>query len=234
MATPADDAAAQLWAAVRGFSDAELRRVQRSIRQFLCAQDARPNSAADAASSAQNAAVELQLGTKTQRVRADDFVHVFLDYLHGQVQRHADARVSSDSETDRSSNLATAPESNMATLQDEDQFPQLKRTPSSGQVAPAKTPKRRITTTLLTPKDSTVVARPVPVAISFPPLGASEGTRPPAWAKQSLLEKRMGAAAPSSSSGFTSNTPAAPSAWGPKPSVPKPTSAWGSSSTREA
>ncbi|KAE9039696.1 hypothetical protein PR001_g7400 [Phytophthora rubi] len=230
MAT-ADNAATQLWAAVRGFSDAELRRTQRNIRQFLSAHNARPDSAADAACIAQDAAVELQLGAKTQRVRADDFVHVFLDYLHDQVQLHADARVSGDLEAERPPNNMATPESNMATFQDEDQFPQLKRTQSNGQVVPAKTSKRRITTTLLTPKDSTVVARPVPVAISFPPLGASEGTRPPAWAKQSLLEKRMGAAVPSFSSGFSSSsssrssTPATPSAWGPKPT------AWGSTTS---
>ncbi|KAG6616517.1 AAA ATPase domain-containing protein [Phytophthora cinnamomi] len=229
MAT-ADDAAAQLWAAVRGFSDAELRRAQRSVRRLLRARDAREDPAPDGACSPQDAAVELQLGAKTQRVRADDFVHVFLDHLHGQVQQHADARVSADgggSET----NMAT-PESNMATLQDEDQFPQLMRTQSNGQVAPAKTPKRRITTTLLTPKDSTVVARPVPVAISFPPLGASEGTRPPAWAKQSLLERRMGSSTSTFSTSSASSGAATPSAWGPKKSVqPQQPMAWGSTNS---
>ncbi|GMF31975.1 unnamed protein product [Phytophthora fragariaefolia] len=127
-------------------------------------------------------------------------------------------------------------ERDMATVHDEEQFPQLQRTPSSGQVVPSKSAKRRITTTLLSPKDATLVARPVPVAISFPPLGTSEGTMPPAWAKQSLLEKRMGVAAcsPSSSSSgkssFSSVVAATPSAWGATPSGPKPT-AWGVADT---
>ncbi|EEY68932.1 uncharacterized protein PITG_05075 [Phytophthora infestans T30-4] len=82
----------------------------------------------------------------------------------------------------------------------DEEFPQLTSS------AAAKTTKRRITTTLLTPKNSTVVTRPVPAAISFPPLGASETTRPPAWAKHSLLEKRMAKAA---ASDFQVNTQAA-------------------------
>ncbi|GMF29047.1 unnamed protein product [Phytophthora lilii] len=78
-----------------------------------------------------------------------------------------------------------------------------------------KPARRRITTTLLTPRDASVVARPVPTAIAFPPLGASEGTRPPAWAKRSLLEKRMG-----------STSAATPSAvWGPQAAEQQ--SVWG-------
>ncbi|KAL3663743.1 hypothetical protein V7S43_011158 [Phytophthora oleae] len=79
----------------------------------------------------------------------------------------------------------------------DDEFPQL-----SAPTGVAKSTKRRITTTLLTSKDSTVVARPVPVAIPFPALGSSESTRPPVWAKRSLLEKRM---MPNSSSGSKSS-----------------------------
>ncbi|KAG2765323.1 hypothetical protein JG687_00009364 [Phytophthora cactorum] len=208
----ADAPDAQLWEVVRGFSDTELREIQSSIRHFFRPNDFALFSIWEDPSSANNAAIPLQLGGKAQRVRVDDFVHVFLDLLHRQVQLHADARVSGDAATSaaQDSNPANmaASDNNMATVATfDEEFPQL--TSNAG----AKTTKRRITTTLLTPKDSTVVARPVPAAISFPPLGASESTRPPVWAKHSLLEKRMGAAPPSSSS------TAAPSAWRPKPSM---------------
>ncbi|KAF4138826.1 hypothetical protein GN958_ATG12035 [Phytophthora infestans] len=200
--SPADAYDSQLWAVVRCFSDADLRHVQSSIRQFHCADESALYSGLESPSSASNFAISLQLGGETQRVRVDDFVHVFLDFLHRQVQLHADARVSSDTATqDTSSANMAASDNNMATVATfDEEFPQLTSS------AAAKTTKRRITTTLLTPKNSTVVTRPVPAAISFPPLGASETTRPPAWAKHSLLEKRMGAAA-------------APSAWGSQSSV---------------
>ncbi|OWZ18596.1 hypothetical protein PHMEG_0007284 [Phytophthora megakarya] len=116
-------------------------------------------------------------------------------------------------------------ENNMATMANvdkfEDEFPQLptqRGTTNAGN----KTTKRRITTTLLTSKESTVVARPVPAAIAFPPLGASDSKRPPVWAKRSLLEKRLGAPQPNSSSCST-----APTAWGPKPTVNNTPRVWG-------
>ncbi|KAG7384323.1 hypothetical protein PHYPSEUDO_002788 [Phytophthora pseudosyringae] len=221
MAAFRSDADAQLWAAVRGFSDAELRGVQASILAFHCAD----TSALLSRSKASDVAIQVQLGDEAaQRVRVDDLVHVFLDFLHRQVQLHADARVSGDAAQESHSISMATPDTNMATAATfEDEFPQWpvqRATPNAG----AKVTKRRITTTLLTPKDATVVARPVPVAIAFPPLGASESTRPPAWAKRSLLEKRMGAASPSSSSSNAS----APSAWGPpKSAVNKAPMAWG-------
>ncbi|ETL31787.1 hypothetical protein L916_15494, partial [Phytophthora nicotianae] len=204
----ADSSDEQLWAAVRGLSDAELRDIQKGIRCFHCADGSALFSSSENPGSANNVAIPLQLGGKTQHVRVDDFVHVFLDFLHRQVQVHVDARISSDVVTSTakdSSPTNMAASDNMATVATfDEEFPQL--TPNTA----SKTTKRRITTTLLTPKDSTIVTRPVPAAISFPPVGVSESTRPPAWAKRSLLEKRMGAGSP------------APSAWGPKPSASKP------------
>ncbi|KAG1684437.1 hypothetical protein DVH05_011145 [Phytophthora capsici] len=99
----------------------------------------------------------------------------------------------------------------------DDEFPQL-----SAPATVTKSTKRRITTTLLTPKDTTVVARPVPVAIPFPALGSSESTRPPAWAKRSLLEKRM---MPNSSSGPNS------SVWGQNTPENNPATTWGTSNS---
>ncbi|KAL4163930.1 hypothetical protein KRP22_004555 [Phytophthora ramorum] len=164
---------ASLWAAVGGLSDVELRGIQHSVRQFHCVDPARPLASYEARTSARSASVQLPLG----RVRVDDFVPIFLDFVHGQTQLHANARVSEDHFAPEIG-PTTKPEIEMDALQSfEHEFPQLKPV------------KRRITTTLLT---TTSVARPVPATIAFPPLGSSESTRPPAWAKRSLLEKRMG------------------------------------------
>ncbi|KAL4114313.1 hypothetical protein PRIC2_014636 [Phytophthora ramorum] len=164
---------ASLWAAVGGLSDVELRGIQHSVRQFHCVDPARPLASYEARTSARSASVQLPLG----RVRVDDFVPIFLDFVHGQTQLHANARVSEDHSAPEI-DPTTKPEIEMDALQSfEHEFPQLKPV------------KRRITTTLLT---TTSVARPVPATIAFPALDSSESTRPPAWAKRSLLEKRMG------------------------------------------
>ncbi|KAK1941103.1 Codanin-1 [Phytophthora citrophthora] len=205
----ADDADAQLWAAVRGFSDAELLDVETNIRKFHCANDSGLLTGPETQIS--NVSISLQLGEKAERVRVDDFVHVFLDFLHRQVQVHADSRVSDDISTTTAQETSSSDMATVATFDDE--FPQL-----SASTTIAKSTKRRITTTLLTPKDSTVVARPVPVAIPFPALGSSESTRPPAWTKRSLLEKRMmpNLSPESKSSAWEQDLPGsnAPTVWG--------------------
>ncbi|RLN57537.1 hypothetical protein BBJ28_00001652 [Nothophytophthora sp. Chile5] len=223
-------AGAQLWEAVRAFSDADLQRTQRSIRQYhsgVGAGSLAVATAGGAAPTSTTSTIAVRLGKEAQRVRVDDFVHVFTDYLHHQVQLHADVRLSSGSmETtaDANRNDSSARSGNMATFEADtpfelrtNEFPQLaprsnavtKRDATANSAAATtkrsvKPAKRRITTTLLTSSDSTAVARPVPSAIAFPPLSGPESTRPPAWTK---LERRMGT--------VTAGPGAAPSAWGP-------------------
>ncbi|RLN72085.1 hypothetical protein BBJ28_00011013 [Nothophytophthora sp. Chile5] len=222
-------AGALLWEAVRAFSDVDLQRTQRSIRQYHSGVEAGSLAATTAGgttSTSTTSTIEVHLGKEVQRVRVDDFVHVFTDYLHHQVQLHADVRLSSGSmeaTADANRNDSSTRSGNMATFEADapfelraNEFPQLaprsnavvKRDATANSAAATtkrsvKPAKRRITTTLLTSSDSTAVARPVPSAIAFPPLSGPESTRPPAWTK---LERRMGT--------VTAGPGATPSAWG--------------------
>uniref|UniRef100_A0AAV1UU99 Uncharacterized protein n=1 Tax=Peronospora matthiolae TaxID=2874970 RepID=A0AAV1UU99_9STRA len=206
MPTPIACNTVQLWTAVRGFSDAQLRCIETRIYEFFCGSispsQSIPSSSSGRASDLSltttvDCFLQLQLDDKVQSVRVDDFVNVFLSFLHQQTQLHTDAQgpdiatTSSASETKRSTST-TSVDDHVATfdphsLTFENEFPQL--TPIH--VAP-KVTKRRITTTLLTCKEPTIVARPMPATIAFPQLGTPEGTtRSSMWAKRSLLEKRM-------------------------------------------
>ncbi|CAI5717661.1 unnamed protein product [Hyaloperonospora brassicae] len=198
--------AVQLWAAVRGFSDAQLRCVETCIDEYYCSGCSHSQLVSSSSSVAASEApprttinnfIELQLDDRVQSVHVDDFVHVFLSFLHEQIRLHTDARIQDNatkaSVSDAKSNTITSQEdSNTATFDPhsqtfEDEFPQL--TPV--RVAPKPT-KRRITTTLLTCQEPTIVARSVPVPIAFPRVETSESTaRSSIWAKRSLLEKRM-------------------------------------------
>ncbi|KAF4322505.1 hypothetical protein BBO99_00002659 [Phytophthora kernoviae] len=104
---------AQLWAALRAFSDAELQCTKNSIRQYHFAHESGLLSPSVALEPGPKNSIQVQLNGGKQHVRVDDFVHVFLDYLHRQVQLHADEHGSGDptdataSETDSSTNMAT-------------------------------------------------------------------------------------------------------------------------------
>uniref|UniRef100_M4BMV3 Uncharacterized protein n=1 Tax=Hyaloperonospora arabidopsidis (strain Emoy2) TaxID=559515 RepID=M4BMV3_HYAAE len=206
MPTPIASNALQLWTAVRGFSDAQLRCIETRIHEYFCSSispsQSVPSSSLGGASNLSptttlNCFLQLQLDDKVQSVHVDDFVNVFLSFLHQQIQLHTDAQgpdiatTALVSET-KCTTSTTSVDDHMATFDPhsqtfENEFPQL--TPIH--VAPKST-KRRITTTLLTCKEPTVVARPMPPTIAFPPLKTPEGTtRSPTWAKRSLLEKRM-------------------------------------------
>ncbi|CEG43312.1 uncharacterized protein PHALS_13515 [Plasmopara halstedii] len=182
---------AQLWAAIRAFTDAELDHVRNIIRLYYCANLAACDSSPQVTMSDQkNFHISLKFGDTAHRVRVDNFVHVFLDYIHYQVQHHAKAKIS-----DNTNSLNAKTTRAMSTSFD-DEFPPLTK-------VEIKPNKRRITTTLLSSDKAKVTARPVPTVIAFPPLKATGNLKSSVWTKHSLLEKRMGA------TGIASNSTAA-------------------------
>ncbi|CAI5729914.1 unnamed protein product [Peronospora effusa] len=207
--------ATQLWEAVRAISDIDLDNIQTTITKFY----SNSHLYSKASLSGQNNAIPLQFGDKVQYVRVDDFVHVFLDFLHHKVQLHTDNRYTSTKPTSPASqtlklkNMATLKSHlNMATFDPndavDDEFLQLTSVHAAN-----KTPKRRITTTLLTSKKKPVLTCPLPLDIAFPPLTPSESiTKSSLSTKRSLLEKRMA----------TSSSIVSPLPWRPTQIVNKP------------
>lgn len=205
----------QVWEAVRSLSAGDLKRVQASIQR---SRDKRVGRTTIALPTADG---------QVQQWAPHDFIHVFLRHLHAQLQQHSERQ--QQHQAAPSSGDGAAP--SMATSTTDagpgkfelhrDDFPQLGASlaPTTGARTPTKPTKRRITTTLLSSSQAAPVARPVPAQMAFPPLtpaiaSASSkaedetSTRPPAWTKRNLLERRMGGGGAMSPQPFSPASPA--------------------------
>jgi hypothetical protein len=206
----------QVWEAVRSLSAGDLKRVQARIQRSRSNQGRSAGRTTIALPTAEG---------QVQQWAPHDFIHVFLRHLHAQLQQHSERQ---QQQAPPSSGDGAAP--NMATPTPDagpskfelhrDDFPRLGASSASSARAltPTKPTKRRITTTLLSSSQAAPVARPVPAQVAFPLLTPSiasasskaedeASTRPPAWTKRNLLERRMGGGGAMSPQPFSPSSP---------------------------